>query len=330
VGVIREQVDLAVGRHVDRGVDHALIGFGRRRSPQLRRQGIVRQLRGERREGVREIGGGGTRHAAAGLAVIVIFGGDIDEPDRTDPEPDIPRDLDTLAIAALVILPVARDHLEPAFLLEPVIEHPGDRVRAILRRRPLAQDLQAADRQRRDGGKIRPLRAARQCRVAAGRDLHQRRAIVAFAVDHHEDFVGGQAPQRRRADESGCIGDRILPDIERRNDILQAVEHVRGGLRGELRRTDDVDRRRRIDERTIGPPRAENDDVPGRASPLSIWETTSACAPLPEAGDGWTCGVPPRSAPSAAKAGPAARPAINASIEMEFMKFTDNPPGLKS
>ncbi len=72
------------------------------------------------------------------------------------------------------------------------VDDAGDRVGAVLRRRAIAQDLNAIDAGRRDDRCVRSLRTAER----AGEDGA---AMQPLAVDKNERVIRGQAAQRRRA-----------------------------------------------------------------------------------------------------------------------------------
>ena len=74
-------------------------------------------------------------------------------------------------------------------------------------------------------------------------NLNKGGAVIALAIDHDQDLVGPQAAQRGRTHEGGGVGNGVLRDIEGRDDVSDDVQEVEGGLVGELRAANDVDRR---------------------------------------------------------------------------------------
>ena len=67
-----------------------------------------------------------------------------------------------------------------AGIFELKVHHAGDGVRAVLRRRPVAQHLGLPDGNRGDDGEVRSLRAVRDTVAEPG---DHRRAVTALAVD---------------------------------------------------------------------------------------------------------------------------------------------------
>ena len=101
-----------------------------------------------------------------------------------------------LAIILILELAVERLHFQALIVAQAVVQHARDGVGTVLGRRAVAQHFEVLDADRWERGQVRTLRTERQRRVAADVDLHQRRAVEALAVHHHEDLIGRQAAER--------------------------------------------------------------------------------------------------------------------------------------
>src|SRR3546814_1726555 len=101
----------------------------------------------------------GTLDTARRRAGVNIFAADVDETGVGEGKPDIALDEEILTVA-LVELAIAGDQ-QSAFAIaaQTEIENAGDRIRSIERRRAVTQNLQLADRDRRNRRKIGPLRS---------------------------------------------------------------------------------------------------------------------------------------------------------------------------
>lgn len=144
---------------------------------------------------------------------------------------------------AFIILRILSESVHSGLIVENDVDHAGDRVRAILRRCPVAQHLDALDCKIGNGRKIGGLRTARP---------EQRGAVIAFAVHQHEGLVGGQAAQRRRAHECEPVGRGQPLNIEGGEQLRERVGEVIGHAAVDRLRREDVDRRQRIE---LGAPR---------------------------------------------------------------------------
>ncbi len=102
-------------------------------------------------------------------------------------------------------------------VLEDHVDHPGNRVRAITRRRAIAQHFDMVDRRQRDGIQIRRRRTAPH-RPA---QVDESTGVAAFAVDQHQHLVRRQAAQLRRAHQFGAIHQAWAREIDRRNQACQ-------------------------------------------------------------------------------------------------------------
>jgi hypothetical protein len=120
--------------------------------------------------------------------------------------------LDAISAADLGLGPVAFIVLtglgvavEALAIAENDVDHPGDGVRAILRRGAVAQHLDALHAAGRELGHVDALLAA---------TAQHRRAVAALAVDHHQGLVGRQAAQGGGAHEGLAVGGRQALNIE--------------------------------------------------------------------------------------------------------------------
>ena len=201
-----------------------------------------------------------TSFAAAGLRIVEIFAGEVDEAAVAELDAGVGGDLVAFAVA-FVELAIASNRFEPGVIAQPVVEHAGDGVRTILRSRAFAQDLQVFHGQCRDRRKVGAVRAERKSGLAAAKHLDEGRTVEALAVKHDQDLVRRKATERGWAHEGRGVGNRILTDEERGDDILQRIEHVRGRRSGEVVGGDDIDRRRRVGHAAVEPAGADHDDV---------------------------------------------------------------------
>ena len=101
--------------------------------------------------------------------------------------------------------------------LEDQVDDARDGVRAVLRRRAVAQHLDAFDRRDRD-----------RVHVGAGgapadriEHMHQGAVVAALAVDEHERLVRAQAPERRGPHRVRAVRDGRTREVERRRQHLQ-------------------------------------------------------------------------------------------------------------
>ena len=118
------------------------------------------------------------------------------------------------------------------------VDHAGDGVRSVLRRRAVAKDLDVVDGRGGDGVEVDAARSAAD-RVVR---VHERAGVAALAVDHDQELIGPQSAQRGRADGVGAVADRRPRKVERRRDLLNDLARLRRRRRGDLLLLDDVDR----------------------------------------------------------------------------------------
>ena len=229
-------------------------------APDLGRQRIMRQQAGQAGIFVRESNRSRAGLSAAGLAIVVVFAGQRDEPAITNLETKVARQLIALAITLVVKLTITRADFDPGIAAQFVVEHAGNRVRTILCSGAIAQHLQVLDRDRGDCRNIGALRAKRQAGITAGVNLHQRRAVEPLAVEHDQHLIGRQPAQRRRAHESRSVRDRVLAYEERWHHVLDLIKHVGGRLALQFGSTDHVNRRGRVRYRAVRTAGADHDN----------------------------------------------------------------------
>ena len=174
-----------------------------------------------------------------------------------------------LAMALGVLLGSVFTGLPAAIALavaaEAEIEHARDRIRTVERRRPVAKDLELADRDRRDRREVGTLRATNIGDVG---ELDRRAAMAPFAVHEDQRLIRRQPAEREGPGEDRTvIADEAL-DVERRNLGAQQVVHVGRALFEQLGAGNDVDRLSGIGRLEIVSPRARHDDFALRRSRL--------------------------------------------------------------
>ena len=255
--VVAEGVEFHLVRQIDACVDEDTRRLALGISPALRRDRDVCNARVDERLRV------GTLDAARRRAGVHIFAADVDETGIGEGEPDIALDEEVLAIA-LVELAVASDQQAAlAVAAQAEIEDARDRIRSIERGRPVAQNLELADRDRRDRREVGTLRSANIGNIG---ELDRRAAMTPLAVHEHQRLVRRQAAERERPGEDGAvIADEAL-DVERRNFGAKQVVHIGRALFEQFGASDDVDRLGGIGRLEVVPPRARHDNFALRRS----------------------------------------------------------------
>lgn len=104
-----------------------------------------------------------------------------------------------------------------ARVIELEVYHPGNRVRAILRRCPVAQHFNATERGSRDLVDVNRSAAAPDRSV----EVQQRGDMATLSVDQHQHLVRAKTAQSGRADRVGAVGDRRLREVQQRHQIAQ-------------------------------------------------------------------------------------------------------------
>jgi len=103
-----------------------------------------------------------------------------------------------------------------AFLQDDV-DDAGDRVRAVLGGRAVAQHLDALDRGQGNGIDVGAGRAAPDGLL----HVHQGLLVAALAVDQDQQLVRAEAAQGCGADDVGAVADEGGAEVERRIEVLQ-------------------------------------------------------------------------------------------------------------
>ncbi|CRP40003.1 hypothetical protein PAERUG_E5_London_17_VIM_2_12_12_00506 [Pseudomonas aeruginosa] len=121
--------------------------------------------------------------------------------------------------------------------LEDDIDHPGDGVRAVLRRGAVAQHLDALDGGERDGIQVDPGGAALQ----PAADIDVGGLVTALAVHQHQHVVGTQAAQRLRVGQRRSVVGLGLAR-QRGQQAHQGVAQVAAATVAQLLGADHIDR----------------------------------------------------------------------------------------
>ena len=114
--------------------------------------------------------------------------------------------------------------------LEHDVDDAGDRVRAVLCRRAIAQNLDVIDHPGRNGIEVDRLRPAPDESV----DVHDGAHVPALAVHEHERLIGRQSAQRRRPHVVGRVAEGRAREVERRRECLNHLRGLRPARRSHL------------------------------------------------------------------------------------------------
>ena len=257
--VVGVAVDLHVVREEMAKVPEQLqVVLASRRAPHL---GRVAQVRIAGRDNVLRPR---ALHAAAGRRGLAILKAEVRKPARAERQAGIPGHRERLPTAADPVtrmLDVAEDtrpaggrvarvriaegagaKLQTAArggILEQEVHDAGDRIRAVLCRRAVAQHFGLPNGNPGDHGEIRALRAVRDAVPEPGND---RCAVAALAVDQDQRVIGCQVAQVRRPDDGRRVADWLNADVERGDDGPQLLGQVRTALADEILVADDIDR----------------------------------------------------------------------------------------
>ena len=230
------------------------------------------------------VAGGGERRrvaalgAAAGGVGVAVLHAEVDEPGPAERQAGVAGDRVRAAVARAERAAAQLEAAAGPVVLEQDVHHAGDRVRAVLRRGAVAQDLDLAQRDRRDGREVRPLGALLHAvGVVPGDD---RSPVAAFPVDQQQRMVGREAAQMRRADDGGGVAVLLRIHVEGGQDGAQLVGEVGVALPDEVGGGDGVDRRRRIGDR----PRP-------RPGPTTTTSSTNGGGSAASAGSAGGCGL---------------------------------------
>ena len=259
-----EAVALDVGAEAV-GFDPAAQRLGRVEGEARRRQLGVAPALHRIGDGQRRVGGlesDGVRplvRARGGVAVRILHGGD-QMAVAAQRGPAAHADLIAGAVAEIALggLGVGR---KAGLCVEDDVDDAGDGVGAVLGRGPVAQHLDVADGVVRDLGEVGGLRAV---------DADEGRAVEALAVHQHQGHVRRQVVQRGWADELQAVRGRQPLDVERRDQLGQALGELVGGPRLDGRLRQHVDRRQGRELGLGGLTRAGDDDLVHRGDRLLL------------------------------------------------------------
>ena len=259
---IGDHIEFRAVRDIDRGIENDLPAMAGRAAPDLCGQRVIRKCT-DIAWVLRGIGHSvGARHAAAGLAVAVVFTRQVGEADVAQLEARVGGELIALAVAVTVILAIAALYFHAVVVVaQAIVHHTGDGVRAILRGGAITQNFEVLDRDFGDRADVRTLRTITEAGVTTRIDLHQCRSVEALAAQHDQRFVGRKAAQRRRVHKARRIRDRVLRSIERWHNVLDHIDQVGCALRGQVLAADDVDRRGRAGRGAVGTACADDDNI---------------------------------------------------------------------
>ena len=167
-----------------------------------------------------QLGGVVALHAAAGRIGVAVFDAQVGESALAQGQAHVAGEGQALSVPGRVAAAANLHAAAGRGVLEDEVEHAGDGVRAVLRRRSVAQHLGVPHRDGGDHGQVGALRAVGD----AVRDpVDDRGAVAALAVDQHERVVRGQVAQARRAHDRAGVADRLRVDVERRHGVAQLI-----------------------------------------------------------------------------------------------------------
>ena len=200
----------------------------------------------------------GPLHAAVGRRGVAVLEAEVGEAVPAQRQAGVGGDGVLPAVAGAVRPAAHLDAPARAVVPEQEVEHPGDGVRPVLGRRPVAQHLDLPQGDAGNGRDVGPLRAVGHA-VAQPRD--DRPAVAPLPVHEHQRVVGGHAPQARGADDGGHVPVLLRVDVEGREQHPQLVGEIGAALADDLGGGDDVDRHRRLGDRPRLGAAADDDDV---------------------------------------------------------------------
>ena len=129
--------------------------------------------------------------ALAAEAMVFLLEGDVQEALVAQREAVVDRPSGGVAVALEVLASGDGDRAAMIGALQDEIYDPGDGVGAILRRRPVGQDLGVVDGAHRNQAEVGGRRALEGARV----DVQVARRVAALAVHQHQGVVGVEAAQ---------------------------------------------------------------------------------------------------------------------------------------
>ncbi len=217
VGIAREGESRVEERHPGGGEPlpnlHADVLAGQ---SACRQRGVGRCLTRDPRELVARV-----EIRPVGPVDIEEFGRDVEEPGHTDGESEIDVGAHLLAVCVARTVQVTcsqgsayqRVELQRVdLLLEHDVDHPGDGVGAVLRRRAVPQHLDPLDR----GGGYRIEVDAHRTATERPVDVYQGARVPALAVDQDQHLIGSQPAETGRIDVVCSVTDGLIRRVERR------------------------------------------------------------------------------------------------------------------
>ncbi len=146
---------------------------------------------------------------------------------------------------------------EACLLFKNNVDNTRNGVGAVLRRRTVAQNLDAIDGRGQNGVHVRADRPA----VDRAVDVDQRRLMASLAVDKHQQLVGAQAAQLRGVDVVGAVGDGLPGRLKRGCNERQYLVDIDlpDGI-GYFGQRNHIDRHGRVDLGAAAAARSGHDD----------------------------------------------------------------------
>ena len=251
VGVVGVAVDLhPVGVQMAEVAEELQVVLDPWVAPNLRRVGHLRVASGDQRRGIQAL------HAAVGGVGVAVLEAEVGEAGVAEREPDVASDGVRVTVAGPVGASVDFQTAARAVVLEEKVDDARDRIRAVLRRRAVAQHLHLPQRDRWDGGDVGPLSPVGH--AAEPRD--DRRAVAPLAVHEDERVVVGEVAQTGRPHQRGRVADRVRGDVERGDQRPQLVVERGRALSDDVLQRNGVNRNRRGGHRPRLGAAAHDDD----------------------------------------------------------------------
>ena len=224
--------------------------------------GVAPDLGGVGHVGVAGGGEGGrveALHAAVGRVGVAVLEAEVGEPGLAEGQADVAGEAVGVAVAGPVGAGVELEAAPGRVVLEQEVDDAGDGVRAVLRRRAVAQHLDLPEGDGRNGRDVGPLRPVGH--PAEPRD--DRRAVAPLAVHEDEGVVVREVAQARRPHEGRGVADGVGGDVERGDQVAELVVEGRGPLAHHVLEGDGVDGHLRLGDRARLAAAAEDDDPLG-------------------------------------------------------------------
>ena len=223
VHVGREAVHLERVAHIETCIDGELerldVGIAPALAEAAKRNDVVADDLAER-------GGVGSGMAARGDVGLGILGREIREPVGAERQADVPADGQALAVAFVILTVLRGERPALARVLQDDVDDTRDRIRAVLRRGAIAQDLDPLDRRGGERREVHALRALVDRSQRCELQVHEGGAMPARAVHQHQGVIGREVAQRNGADEGGTVRDREALRVQRRGHLWQAIRQI--------------------------------------------------------------------------------------------------------